>query len=91
MKKLLIAGLIGLTSTAALADNDSLYREGNYSFLDEQESTIARTVAPSDPVALENLYREGNFPIVDHTVPSEDTVVDSIVPDSLYVEGNYSV
>lgn len=91
MKKLLLIGFIGLASTAALAQNDSLYSEGNYSFLNEQDNDVARTIVPSNPVALENLYREGNFPIIDHSSSTDDAVVDSLVPDSLYQEGNYAV
>lgn len=91
MKKLLVIGFISLASTAVLAQNDSLYKEGNYSFLDERDNSVARTIIPSDPVALGNLYQEGNFPIIDHSQSADDAVVDAIVPDSLYDEGNYSV
>lgn len=91
MKKLLLAGCISLASTPALAQNDNLYMEGNYSFLNEKDNNIARTIVPSSPVALENLYREGNYPIVDHSRSADDAVAHSIVSDSLYQEGNYSV
>ncbi len=91
MKKLLVIGFISLASTAALAQNDSLYSEGNYSFLNGEGNSVARTIAPSDPVALKNLYQEGNFPVIEHASPADDAVVDSSLPDSLYQEGNYSV
>lgn len=91
MKKLLLIGFISLASTAALAQNDSLYSEGNYSFLNGEGNSVARTIAPSNPVALNNLYQEGNFPAIDHSSSTDDAVVDSTLPDNLYQEGNYAV
>ncbi len=86
MKTLIIAGLICLSSSALAFEND-LYSEGNFPTISDPV-TVGTPMPIGDP-ASEELYVEGHFPIIDKFIDRE-AIVDSIHPDELYLEGNYS-
>jgi hypothetical protein len=86
MKTLIIAGLIGLSSSALAFEND-LYSEGHFPII--SDSVTVGTPMPIGDPANEELYLEGHFPIIDQFLDHEE-IVDSLNPDELYLEGNYS-
>ncbi|WP_043108663.1 hypothetical protein [endosymbiont of unidentified scaly snail isolate Monju] len=86
MKTLIIAGLIGLSSSVLALDND-LYIEGHFPIITDVV-TMGTPMPIGDP-ANEELYLEGHFPIIDK-IRDREAIVDSINPDDLYLEGNYS-
>ncbi len=89
MKTLIIAGLIGLSSSALALDND-LYAEGHFPIV-SGHSTVG-TPLPIGNRVSEELFLEGHFPIIEKTHDRDgDRIVDSVNPDELYLEGNYAV
>ena len=91
LKTLIAGSLLALASSATFAGNDSLYTEGNFSFLDSQGDAVARTIVPTDPVALETLYQEGNFPAIEQQPTQHQDIVHEAPPARLYQEGNFPV
>ncbi len=91
LKTLIAGGLLALASSASFAASDSLYSEGNFSFLDDQGDTVARTIVPTDPVARETLYLEGHFPVIERQPTQHRDIVHDTPPADLYQEGNYAV